>query len=144
MSYKSKIIKMAIRWTPSTLIIWVANKILKEIAELNEFNFDLDNKKAYLKTTLYGETEAIEVWLQDFAISHDGENYHFALLQTETNKPWLKTIFSYITGKSWKIPVIPQLAPYMPLIAEVFANDRQNAQEAVNVEPIAEAEETSA
>ena len=68
MSFKSSLIKMAIKCTPDIMIIWVANIVLKGIAELTDFNFDIDTRTIYVQTTLYGEAEAIEVWLEDFAV----------------------------------------------------------------------------
>ena len=49
MSFKSGLIKMAINMTPSIMIIWVANIILKGIAELTAFSFDLETKKYMFK-----------------------------------------------------------------------------------------------
>jgi hypothetical protein len=128
MSYKTRLIKMAIKWTPKMMVVWVANKVLKGIAELSDFNVDLDTRTAYVKTTLYGETEAIEVWLEDFTVSGDGDSYHFSLQQAQSNKPWLNTILSHIIGKAWKIPVTPQLKAYVELVAELLKAENPNAE----------------
>jgi hypothetical protein len=120
MSYKTSLIKMAIKLTPNVMIVWVANVILKGIAELTEFSFDLDTRKVYVQTMLYGETEAIEVWVDGFGIISDKESYKFIIQQAQSNKPWLNNLLAHFVGKEWKIPVIPQLAAYFELIADVF------------------------
>jgi len=120
MSYKASLIKMAIKLTPNMMIVWVANIVLKGIAELTDFNFDLDTRKVYVKTMLYGETDAIEVWIDGFAIVHEEESYEFIIYQAQSNKLWLNNILSRVVGKAWKIPVIPQLAAHMGLVAELL------------------------
>ncbi|AEF99286.1 hypothetical protein Metme_0848 [Methylomonas methanica MC09] len=55
MSIKSALLKIVIKLTPNILIIWVSNIILKGIAELTEFNFDIDARKLHVQTRLYGE-----------------------------------------------------------------------------------------
>lgn len=120
MSFKSSLVKMAIDWTPKMMVMWVANMVLKGIAELTDYSFDLDTRKAYVQTTLYGEAESIEVWVEGFAIVSDGESKKFIIQQAQSNKPWLNNIFSHIVGKAWKIPVIPQLTAHIELIAELL------------------------
>ena len=120
MSIKTKIIKLAIKMTPDVLVIWVANLVMKGIAKLIEFNFDLEQRRLHVKTQLYGEADTIEVWVEDFMIVSDGEKYEFLIVQAHSDRPWLTNILSRIVGKAWKIPHIPQLAPYMPLAAELL------------------------
>ncbi|MDP3008555.1 MAG: hypothetical protein Q8N30_05740 [Methylococcales bacterium] len=127
MSYKASLIKMAINLTPNKMIVWVANIVLKGIAELTDFNFDLDTRKVYAQTMLYGETEAIEVWVDGFGIIREGESYQFIIHQAQSNKLWLNNILAKLVGKAWKIPAIPQLAAYMELIAELL-NDENPAK----------------
>jgi len=133
MSYKTSLIKMAVKRTPRTMVIWVANMILKGIAELADYQIDLDERKVYAKTTLYGESEAIEVWFDGFAIAQDGDGYTFILQEARSNKPWLGNIFARIVGKAWKIPVPPKLKSQFELIAELLKteNAEQKALEAV-------------
>lgn len=120
MSYKTNFIKMAIKWTPNMMIVWVANIILKGIAELTDFSFDLEERKAYVQTTLYGETEPIDVWLDGFAVIKEDESYKFIIQQAQSNRPWLNNLLSRIVGKAWKIPVIPQLTAHIELISELL------------------------
>jgi hypothetical protein len=120
MSFKTSLIKMAIKWTPNMMIIWVANLMLKGIAELTDFSFDLEARKAYVQTTLFGETETIEVWLDGFAVVSDEESYKFIIQQAQSNRPWLNNLLARIVGKAWKIPVIPQLAAHIELISELL------------------------
>jgi len=120
MSYKTGLIKMAIKWTPNAMIIWVTNIVLKDIAELKDFNFDLETRKVYVQTQLLGESETIDVWLEDFAIVNDEDGYKFIVQQARSNRIWLTNLLSRVVGKAWKIPVIPQLAAQMELISELF------------------------
>ncbi|PPD50464.1 MAG: hypothetical protein CTY16_01540 [Methylobacter sp.] len=129
MSYKSRLIKMAIKLTPNKMVVWVANIVLKGVAELTDFNFDIDTRKVYVQTLLCGESEPIEVWVDGFAIERDGESYTFIIQQAQSNKLWLGNLLSRVVGKAWKIPVIPQLAPHIGLIAEVFKAERPEQEQ---------------
>ncbi len=133
MSLKSILIKIAIKLTPTIFIIWVSNLILKGIARLLEFEFDLENRKFYVKTQLYGEIDTIDVWVEDFMINTDGTSYELLILKANSDRLWLTNILALIVGKSWKIPVIPELAPHMTLIAELL-NPPVHVKEA-NSEP---------
>lgn len=120
MSFKTRLIKMAIKLTPNMMIIWVANIILKGIAELTDFNFDLETRKAYVQIQLVGESETIEVWLEDFAIVSDEGAYQLIIQQAQSNRVWLNNLLSRIAGKAWGIPEIPQLTAHLELISELF------------------------
>lgn len=120
MSFKTGLIKMAIKLTPNMMVIWGANIILKGIAELKDFSFDLDARTAYVQTQLYGEAEMIEVWLEDFAVVKDEESYKLIIHRAQSNRPWLNNLLSRIVGKTWKIPAIPQFAAEIELISELF------------------------
>lgn len=122
MSIKSSLLKMVIKLTPDMLIIWVANIVLKGIAELTAFSFDLDARKVYVQTRLYGEQETIDVCLEDFAVFSDGDSYRFIIYHATSDRPWLTNLLSHITGKAWKIPEIPHLSAQLELIAEVFSS----------------------
>jgi hypothetical protein len=127
MSIKSSLIKMVIKLTPNILIIWVSNIILKGIAELTEFSFDLEARKVYVQTRLYGEEETIEVCLEDFAVFSDGESYRFIIHQAKSDRPWLNNLLSRIIGKAWKIPATPQLTAQLELLTELFKSKRVTA-----------------
>ena len=131
MSFKSSLLKTAIKLTPNKMIIWVANFILKDIASLTDFDFNLDTRKLYVQVQLVGESEAIEVWMDDFAIVRDGESYEFIVQQTKSNRIWLHNLLAKIAGKKWKIPVIPQLAAYIGTVAEVFKAEKSEQSEAI-------------
>lgn len=120
MSIKSTIVKLVIKLTPDILIIWASNIILKGIAELTEFSFDLDARKVYVQTRLYGEEETIEVCLEDFAVFNDGESYRFIIHQAKSDRPWLNNLLARVTGKAWKIPATPQLKTQLELLTELF------------------------
>jgi hypothetical protein len=120
MSFKSSLIKIAIKLTPNILILWVANIILKGIAELTDFSFDLDARKVYTQIQLVGESETIEVWLEGFAITRDQESYKLIIQRAQSNRLWLDNLLSRFVGKAWKIPVTAQIKPQIELIAELF------------------------
>ena len=120
MNYKIYFIKKAIKWTPKLMVVWIANFILKGIAELIDFDLDIDARKVYVHIKLEGEAEPIEVWLNDFAIASKDNAYQLLIQDAKSNRIWLTNIFAYITGKAWNIPVPPQFAGYFKLIAELF------------------------
>lgn len=120
MSIQSILIKFIIKLTPNILIVWVSNIVLKGIAELLKFNFDVDQRKLYVKTRLYGEEETIEVWLEDFAVFNDGEGYRFIIHHARSDRPWLNNLLARMLGKAWKIPALPQFSAQLDLIAELF------------------------
>ena len=134
MSFKSGIVKMAIKCTPNGMVMWVANMILKEIAVMSDFSLDLDARKAYVQVTLVGEPDPIEVWLDGFAVIDDTTDKRFILQQAQSNKPWLNAIMAKIVGKPWKIPAIPQLAPYMDLVAELLKAENPVQEEIESLE----------
>lgn len=135
MSFKVSIIKKAVKWTPKKMVIWVGNIVLKGIAELTDFQVDLDVRTAYVQLQLAGESESIEVQLNGFAIFKEDEAYKFVLQQAESNKLWLNAIFAKITGKAWKIPAIPQLAPHMALVAELLHADSPEPEVELEIAP---------
>jgi len=120
MSIKSSLLKIVIKLTPDILIIWVANIVLKGIAELTAFNFDIEERKVYVQTRLYGEQDTIDVCLEDFAVFNDGESYRFIIHQAKSDRPWLNNLLSRVIGKAWKIPEIPQFSAQLELVAELF------------------------
>ena len=128
MSFKSKLTKTVIKYTPNKLIIWVANIILKDIAELTNFNFDLEERKAYTQIQLVGESETIDVWLEGFAIITEKGAYKFIIEQANSNRLWLDNLLSRIVRKKWKIPVTPLMASQMEFFAELLKTDIPEAQ----------------
>jgi hypothetical protein len=120
MSIKSSLLKILIKLTPNIVIIWISNIVLKGIAELTEFNFDVDSRKIYVQARLYGEEGTIAVHLEDFAVFHDGESYRFIIHHAQSDRPWLNNLLARFIGKAWKIPAIPQLASQLDVAAELF------------------------
>lgn len=120
MSFKVKLVKIAIKLTPTKLILWVANIILKDIAELTGFSFDLDARTAYVQIQLVGESETIEIWLENFAIINEQQSYYLIIHQAKSNRIWLGNLLSRIVEKQWKIPVMPQMTSYVEFAAELF------------------------
>jgi hypothetical protein len=120
MRYRIRLLKLAIRWTPKIIVVWAANIVLKNIAELTDFSVDLDARTTHTQVLLAGENEAIDVWLDGFAVLNDGENYHFFIQNARSNKLWLSNALAHIVGKNWKIPVTPQLKAPIGLVAELL------------------------
>ncbi len=122
MSLKSTIIKTLIKLTPNFMVVWVSNIIMKGIAELINFNFDIDNRTIYAQTRLYGEDDTIEVWLEDFSVFYDQEQdcYRFILHHARSDRAWLNNLLAKFIGKGWKIPALPQFSKQLELVAELF------------------------
>ena len=120
MSYKAKLIRWAIKCTPTSLIVWGANFALKGIAKLAQFQFDLDARKVYLNLTLAGEAEPIELLIEDFALIGDGPAYHFVINQAKSNRLWMDNLLARILRKPLKLPPIPQLAAPLALASELL------------------------
>ena len=120
MSFKTSLVKIAIKLTPNIVVIWGANIILKGIAELSEFIFDLDTRSAYVQITLFGEAEPIEVRVDGFTIVSDEESHQFIIQQAQSNRLWLNNILSRIVGKAWKIPENPQNKAQIEFVAELL------------------------
>jgi len=120
MSFKLSLVKTAIKWTPKKLISWVANIILKDIAEVTELSFDLDARTSYVQIQLVGESETIDVWLEDFAIISNEDSYKLVIKQARSNRIWLGNILSRIIKKEWDIPVPSQMASQFEFVAELF------------------------
>ena len=120
MSFKLSLAKTAIKWTPKKLISWVANIILKDIAEITELSFDLDARTSYVQIQLVGESETIDVWLEDFAIINNEGSYKMVIKQARSNRIWLGNILARIIKKEWDIPVPPKMASQFEFIAELF------------------------
>ena len=120
MSFKSSLIKTLIKLTPNVLIIWVANIVLKGVVELLQFNFDIDSRKMYVQTRLYGEEGTIDVVLEDFAVFSDDGSYRFIIHHANSDRPWLNNLLSRVIGKAWKIPTLPGFTGQIELMAEVF------------------------
>jgi hypothetical protein len=129
MSLKTSLIKIAIKLTPNIIVIWVANIILKGIAELTDFNFDLDTRTAFVRATLLGEAEPIEVAIDGFAVVSDADAHQLIIHQAQSNRLWLDHLLSRVVGKAWKIPEIPEYADEIELLAELFKPDSPEQEE---------------
>ena len=104
MSFKAGLTKIVIKCTPNTLVKWIANIILKDVAKLTGYIFDLDARKAFVQIQLAGESETIDVSLDGFAIISDGDTHKFIIYRAESNRLWLDKILSRIEGKAWTLP----------------------------------------
>jgi hypothetical protein len=132
MSFKTGLVKMAIKMTPNIIVIWIANIVLKDIAELTDFNFDLDTRTAFIEATLVGEAEPIEVSVDGFAVVSDAESHYLIIHQAQSNRPWLNNLLSRIAGKAWKIPAIPEFEDQIELVAELFKAESPEREEIID------------
>ena len=127
-------VKVGAKLTPKILVVSVANIILKGIAEFSDILYDLDQRTAFVKVTLYGEEEAIEVALDGYEILGNEDNYQFILHKAQSNKPWMNNILSRIVGKTWDIPPLPQYKDEVGFIAKLLKAEKAEnpEQEIVN------------
>ena len=124
MSLKANLAKLAIKMTPNMLIKLVANVVLKDIAKLTGFNFDIDTRQLFVQVHLAGESETIDVWLEDFAIITDASSYKFVMQQASSNRVWLDNILSRIVRKEWPIPIPSEMASQFEFVAELFKAEK--------------------
>lgn len=124
MSLKANLVKIAIKMTPNMLIKLVANIILKDIAKLIGFNFDIDTRQLFVQVHLAGESETIDVWLEDFSIISDADSYKFVMQQASSNRVWLNNILSRIVRKEWSVPVLSEMTSHFEFVAEIFKAER--------------------
>lgn len=118
-----KIIKLGAKFTPKILVSWVANILLKGIAEFSTITYDLDARTAFVKVTLYGEEEPIEIAVDGFEIQGDEGNYQFILHKAESSKPWMNNMLARFVGKAIDIPDIPKYKLQLEIIANLLKAD---------------------
>ena len=120
MSFAVGLTKIIIKLTPNKLVMWGANIILKDIASLTDYRFDLDTRQSYVQVQLVGESETIDVWLEDFAITNTDGAYSFCIQQAKSNRIWLDNLLSRIVKKDWKIPVTSKISTQVGFVAELL------------------------
>jgi len=123
MNLAISITKLVIKWTPRSLISWVANIVLKDIAELTRLEFDFELRTADIEVQLAGEPEVITIKVDGFSIISDENSYRFFIDQAHSNRLWLDNILARITGKGWKIPDVPKFQPQIKFIAQLLAKE---------------------
>ena len=120
MSYKAALIRLAIKMTPNVFIVWGANIALRGVAKLSDFNFDLDARKMYVRATLAGEADPIELQVEDFAVIGSGKPYRFIIQRATSNRVWLDNLLAHVVDKPLNIPDVPQLASHLALVSELL------------------------
>ncbi|WP_045225972.1 hypothetical protein [Methyloterricola oryzae] len=120
MTFKARLIRIAINLTPEWLIKRVSNFILKEIAELKFFHFDLEARKLYVEVQLLGESETIQVWVEDFSLINENGSCTLVIDQARSNRLWLTNLLSKIAGRAWRFPAPAQFGPYVSLVSELL------------------------
>ena len=120
MSLKASLIRTAINMTPEWIVRWVTNFVLKEIAELKFFHFDLDSRKLYVEVQLVGESETIQVWVENFYVTTERAVSTVVIEQARSNRLWLTNILGRIVGRAWKVPVPDRFSAYADLLTELL------------------------
>lgn len=121
MSMKAGFLRVAVRLMPAPVMIFGANIILRGIAKLYELSVDLDMRRVYVKLRLDGESDFVDVLVEDFHIISQAGTYQFMLCSARSNKSWMANILARMVGKSIDLPVIPKYAGYMATVAELLA-----------------------
>lgn len=134
-----KIIKVGAKLTPKILVSWVANIVLKGIAEFSKISYDLDKRTAFVEVTLYGEEESIQVDVDGFEILGEEGNYQFILHKAESNKPWMTNMLARIAGKPWDIPDIPKYRLQLEIIANLLKGESDEQETELQQKPEQEA-----
>ena len=63
-------------------------------------------------------------------INTDGQSYEFLIRKANSDRLWLTNILALIVGKSWKIPIIPEIAPHIGMsIYTSFPKNRMIADD---------------
>jgi len=129
MSYKTKLVKIAFNNTPKKMILWGANKKLKGIAKLSDFEFDSNERQLYAQMHLEGEheeQEPLEVWLENLTLSTNEDDRAVITVQNaRSSRPWLDVVLTKIVlGREWKIP-----NKHKELIHELFSSIDSELQE---------------
>ncbi|MCH9698847.1 MAG: hypothetical protein K0U68_12155 [Gammaproteobacteria bacterium] len=125
MSYKASVIKLAINMTPDYVMRCVTNLILKDIAKLTDFTFDLNSRTAQVTFNLSGDPEPITVSVNGFEMTNEDGRHNFILHKAESDRQWVHAILNKVAGKGWKIPVIPRFQSKIDLVAEVLSASDQ-------------------
>jgi hypothetical protein len=121
MSAKAGFLRVAVRLTPAPVMIFAANIILRGIAKIYQLSVDLDTRRVYVKLRLNGESDFLEVLVEDFYIISQAGTYQFTLCSARSNKSWMANILARMVGKPIDMPVIPKYAGYMATVAELLA-----------------------
>ena len=111
------------------MIIWGANKKLKGIAKLTDFNFDSDERQLYAQMFLEGENdeqEPLEVWLEELSLSiNDDDRVVIVVQNAKSSRPWLDVILTkIISGREWKVP-----NKHKEIFYELFASNDPESQD---------------
>ncbi len=125
MSYKSTLVRFAIKQTPKKMVLWLANKKTKDIAELTDFSFNLEERKLYAQMVLAGEEEAVDLRIEDFTLVAHEESFRISFHQVQSNRPWLDALLmKFLLDREWKVP-----EKHADLIHELLASEDPEQEE---------------
>lgn len=110
------------------MILWGANKKLKGIAKLTDFDFDPREGQLYAQMQLEGEDEQelLEVWLEDLTLTTNEDDRTIIVVESaKSSRPWLDVVLTKIVlGREWKVP-----NKHKEIIYELFASKDPESQD---------------
>ncbi len=80
---------------------------IERYAELKTLEIDRSAKKIHMVFQLKGETEAIDLRVNEYALSHEKEHDFVVVAQVECSREWLHLLsVDHLVGKKLKIPSV--------------------------------------
>lgn len=125
MSYKSTLVKFAVKQTPKKMMLWLANKKTRGVAKLTDFHFNSAERKFYVQMVLTGEQESVELWIEDFTLVAHEKSYKLVIHQAQSTRPWLDNFLrNFALNRELKIP-----EQHADLIHELLNSDFSDPEE---------------
>lgn len=104
LSFKEKLISVAIKKTPHKIKKWAINKKIKEFGEMTELRFDPKKRELYAKVLLAGEKEPFELAVHNYEITKSGTP-GIMVNKATTNRKWVSVLVdNYVVGKKFPLP----------------------------------------
>ena len=91
--------------TLSIAVKQAVNYKLKDIGKMLKFNLDSKNKTIELEIMLEGEKDPLNVKVQSYEITQDGDKYFLVAKDITTSRIWINVIAKqYLSGQKIEIP----------------------------------------
>lgn len=88
----------------SQMIQLIANSKLKRYGTLLNIKIDSKNQELFLEAELKGETEPIEIHVQEYELFNEQGQDYIRINRASTSKEWLNYLFEdYLAGQKYKI-----------------------------------------
>lgn len=125
MSYKSTLINLAINKSPKKLMLWLANKKIKGVAQLTDYYFNATQHKLYVQLLLKGEQELEEIWIEDFTLVKYQGSYKLVIHQALSTRPWIDSFLrNFALHREIKIP-----EQHADLVRQLLSSDESEIEE---------------